>query len=183
MTDINDKSRAELEALLAEVQAALAAKDDEPLLEDAAAVCCDYFKSQDLPAWKEYLPGGRYSKDLKDPELNVALAALRRGMELASAPAEPVDEAWIERTVRECADKALCSPAGSWVHKAAYAAIRATLSRSARWPGGSEWRAALDAAHYYIDASDEELKDAGMTREGALDEARRLRAHMTGETE
>jgi hypothetical protein len=38
-----------------------------------------------------------------------------------------------------------------------------------------ELEAALDAAHYYIDAHDNELKERGITREDALTIARELR--------
>jgi hypothetical protein len=78
----------ERETLLAEIaekQARLSELDSDPLLAEAAAVCSAYFKAQDLTAWKEYLPDGRYAKDAKDPELNIALAALRGGMEIAKA--------------------------------------------------------------------------------------------------
>lgn len=37
---------------------------------------------------------------------------------------------------------------------------------------------ALDAAHYYIDASDRELEDKGITRDDALLMARELRAAL-----
>ena len=39
---------------------------------------------------------------------------------------------------------------------------------------------ALDAAHYYIDASNQELFDAGITREDALGKARELRTALSG---
>jgi hypothetical protein len=39
-------------------------------------------------------------------------------------------------------------------------------------------RKALDAAHYYIDAHDNELKERGMTREDALDVARELQSAL-----
>jgi hypothetical protein len=40
--------------------------------------------------------------------------------------------------------------------------------------------AAVDAAHYYIDASDRELSEAGKTREEALLDARVARAALEG---
>jgi len=117
MTDINNKSRAELEAMLAEVQAALAAKDDEP------------WQAASTAFWDEYTrhPGAAGST-------RVALQAALR-----LAPAEPVD---VEALTREVAAKRGITGASNLVSIRAddyrsdlEAAIRATLSRGARWPG------------------------------------------------
>jgi hypothetical protein len=78
----------------------------------------------------------------------------------------------IERLVAEVADAQL-----SEAH-ANQSCIRGNLTIRALTDRVAELEGALDAAHYYIDASTQELTEAGMTRDGALDNARRLRTAL-----
>jgi hypothetical protein len=115
---------AEREAANERDRAALAAMEAEPdALEAAVIAACD-------AAYREVY-------DEKVPKLNTPyVKAFVRNFALPLAPAEPVDEAWIERTARECADKA-ANEHTQWAGCLAGArlAIRATLNRGARWPG------------------------------------------------
>jgi hypothetical protein len=142
---LTDKTKAELEALIAEAQAALDAKEAaDPLLVEAREICARVCEGwRDIPSERSHA----YRDGCHDDEADVAyaLAALRRGMELASAPAEPVDDAWIERTARECAERTMNK--NGWnaddlpvtqgaLELSAMLAIRAALAhRGARWPG------------------------------------------------
>jgi hypothetical protein len=67
---------------------------------------------------------------------------------LPLAPAEPVDDAWIERTARQCSYAV--SEAGhnpdNELFECAKAAIRATLARCARWPDEVELEEKTGAA-------------------------------------
>ena len=84
---LTDKSRAELEALIAEAQAALAAKEAvDPLLVEAREIAASYYDEREFGLARNMRKG--FCDD--QPSVVSALAALRRGIELASAPAEPV---------------------------------------------------------------------------------------------
>jgi hypothetical protein len=157
---MTDKTKAELEALIAsiddilaligrnsllastaetlkskraEAQAALAAKEVvDPLLMEAREICARVCEGwRDIPSERAHA----YRCGSHDDEADVAyvLAALRRGMELASAPAEPVDEA----TFMDAVWEALKSDANDLrKQQRILAAFRATLAhRGARWPG------------------------------------------------
>jgi hypothetical protein len=110
-----------------------------------------------------------------------ALAALRRGMELASAPAEPVDFD-VEALAREVVDQATGYVGGKEIPpgrlELAEAAIRRTLAhRGARWPGEGE---IADLATEI--AIDIRQKPGGHKfDEAALEMARRLKARILGE--
>jgi hypothetical protein len=179
--------RTELERQIAELQAQLAALPEvDPLLVEAREIAARYYDE------REFGLARNMRKGLCDDQPSVvsALAALRRGMELASAPAEPVDEAWIEQTARECAAKvSVYSEAtvlagnhdGSGAVLAAKAAIRATLSRvpAAAWPGSGEvsnWAWEIAAKW----KAESEAADLTFYNSACLEMARRLKAHMTG---
>jgi hypothetical protein len=156
--------RAEIEALQAALTDAMEAVD--PLLTEAREAAAKVAEENGHGAWARSLRRGL--NDTHD-DVRIALAALR-----LAAPAEPVDEAG------ECIAGRLCDwdregepPVPLMQEAAAY--IRATLNRGAWWPevagsavmnpGSSvtfgQWGVALF------------FKTEG--------EARRLRAHMTGD--
>jgi hypothetical protein len=106
MTDINDKSRAELEQQIAELQAVhaflpsadivealerrktqIAALNDDPLLIEARETLAAYEDGRGFHEYAEQVRDGEYDGC---SAMGLALAALRRGTELASAPAELV---------------------------------------------------------------------------------------------
>jgi hypothetical protein len=162
MTDINDKSRAELEQQIAELQAKLAAMDAEPDWEPAVVRFMERYIEA---AGKGVLLIGDYVK----PALEAALPL---------APAELVDEEAARKLAEEYSEQAYREEDDSFAtysEQAAYLAIRATLSRSARWPGEAELREmALQSSCT--------LNQTIRTNYGScIEMARRLRAHMTGE--
>jgi hypothetical protein len=115
-------------------------------------------------------------------KVNIALAALRRGMELAAlplAPAEPVDEEWIERTAFGVVQQAYSHVEKDYRgrrYQIAANAIRATLAhRGARWPGEAELREMALQSCRKADFS------FALPYEAALEMARRLRAYQTGD--
>lgn len=114
----------------AEVEAAIAAKA-EP----------DYEAWR--PALDAYLSTVGAGYFPAKPEMSVAEKAIIRGIiaALPLAPAEPVDDAWIEQTVRGIATQRGVTGASNLVsirsddyRRDLEAAIRATLARCARWP-------------------------------------------------
>jgi hypothetical protein len=101
--------------------------------------------------------------------------------------AEPVDEAWILHLARETMAEAI-GPNKGYQYlsgerdeydcmKGCVAAIRRTLAhRGARWPGEAELREMAESLLH-------EQADNYLTVNLLVEMARRLRAHMTGETE
>lgn len=138
MTDLQNKSVAELEALRADVDAALAARKAEsevdPLLIEAREVCAKWCEERQAPD-----SAVAYRKGFWDDAslMVIALAALRRGMELSPRAAMGEDEieaalaVWKEQ--RE--DDEWTMEKGA-LKRALGAAIRATLARVpvAAWP-------------------------------------------------
>ncbi len=161
---LTDKSRAELEALIAEAQAALEAKAVDPLLEEAETL---------HQSWVVGAIDGRCDA------ISLALAALRRGIELASAPAETVDE--IAKAVAEHGTIVVDQMGDGLGWAKAYDDSEYRLwtplaHRGARWPGEDELRDMADSVREwaYCDAK------GGTFKTAALEMARRLRAYQTG---
>jgi hypothetical protein len=177
MTDINDKSRAELEAMLAEVQAALAARAEiEP---DARKLVV----TRILGAYHMTRISGGPVEDfiLLKPAVQEAFAALRRGMELAPTPAEPVDVVDVLQQINTALGR-LYQQRGCWPGTLSIMDVirpilrEALANRSARWPGDQE---IADMAHAIIEEQEMPITTAFQL---LVRMARRLRAHMTGET-
>jgi hypothetical protein len=143
----------------------------------AEGVNCHWIKAQPSPALRGFSKeiayvGGTYYAD--GPDVRDAAHIARCDPDTIHALATEVLEsrAEIERLVAEVADAQL-----SEAH-ANQSCIRGNLTIRALTDRVAELEGALDAAHYYIDASTQELTEAGMTRDGALDNARRLRTAL-----
>lgn len=128
-------NRDELEAQIAQDEAAIAAKKAE-------------LAALDVDPWDAAV--GRYMDAADVPHAD--RLAVKRGLiaALPLAPADPVDEEWIEATAREVintvmASRYLTGSMSSVSKQAAILAIRATLNRGARRSVDLEKRDLIDA--------------------------------------
>jgi hypothetical protein len=177
--------RTELERQIAELQAQLAALPDvDPLLVEAREIAgskADEIINKSRPYyWSSRCREGRYDHTL---HVQIALAALRRGMELA--PRAAMDAAAVEALAEQVAAENVGRPTfyirDTNSYRSALAAIRATLSRvpAAAWPGSGEvsnWAWEIAAKW----KAESEGADLTFYHSACLEMARRLKAHMTG---
>lgn len=189
------QTREQLLAARDAIDAQIKALDAEPLLIEAREICarvCDGWV--DIPSERSHA----YRDGRHDDEADVAyaLAALRRGMELGRVPAEPVGFD-VPAFARECVADWYAQDGYDRIAKQyrqgehdpnddqdlriADFAIRATLAhRGARWPGGTALvEMAQDCVRNHVSRRHEAIEDYGQAI--ALEMARRLKAHMTGE--
>jgi hypothetical protein len=174
---------------LRNLRIALAAMEAEPDYEAWRPALNAYYAGYGLRATAE-IPFDEADKSAirgLQAALDEADESAIRGLQAALplAPADPVDEAWIERTAREAVregeDNCDASPTFSkaaaydYAKASARAAIRATLNRGARWPSEAELRRMENQC-----ASDTR-RSLGHANAAAREMARRLRAYQTGD--
>jgi hypothetical protein len=166
--DLNEatEAREELDRQIAALQAKRAALDVDPVLIEAREIVAH--ENRDIPHFAERVLAGNHDAH---SDMLIALAALRRGMELAR-PAEAMDDAAVEALAQKVAFRW----ANDSAQEVAEDAIRETLKRSPRWPW--ELVDGLDQIINLLRATDE-LQANGFA-DDAVKIARRLREWQTG---
>jgi hypothetical protein len=161
--------RTELERQIAELQAQLAALPEvDPLLVEAREIAAVENEQSKCPAFAADVRQGNRDRSV---DVRIALAALRRGMELT--PRAAMDDAAVEALARECLQNHGYERLHTAEHSMVRDAIRATLSRvpAAAWPDEMELKNNADEIA-------RDLPDSPWL--AALEMARRLKAHMLG---
>jgi len=176
VAQLEAEKAAKLAEVAAEYDAKIAAASADPLLIEAREIVGSVATGLE----KNPLSQGGYDKG---QYVRIALAALRRGMELAAAPLMPVTAMTDEHvtTLRTHLDLGTF-----YKHPNVEAAIRATLARGpvAAWPSDAEIEqaalTACDAAYREVYDADPPSVNTPYLNAFVRDFARHLRAHLTG---